>query len=90
MFLLPIFIGSAMRSFRHSIRDLLSCQRSGGLAISFAEIKLLFAKVASISWGRCKVKNKGDGKPEKSQSPVLQRYIHSTSMRFPSNSEADD
>ena len=90
MYLLPIFIGSAMRSFRHSIRDLLSCQRSGGLTISFSEVKLLFAKVASISWGRCKVKNKGDGKPEKSQSPVLQRYIHSTSMRFPSNSEADD
>ena len=36
------------------------------------EIELLFAKVASISWGRCKVKNKGDSKPEKSQSPVLQ------------------
>ena len=89
MYLLPIFIGSAMRSFRHSIRDLLSCQRSGGLAISFAEIKLLFAKVASISWGRCKVKNKGDGKPEKSQGPVLQRYIRSTSLRFPSDDKAN-
>ena len=90
MYLLPIFIGSAVRFFRHSIQDRLSCPRSGGLAISFAEIKLLFAKVASISWGRCKVKNKGDGKPEKSQNPVLQRYIHSTSMRFPSDSKADD
>ena len=90
MYLLPIFIGSAMRSFRHSIRDRLSCQRSGGLAISLVKIKLLFAKVASISWGRCKVKNKGDGKPEKSQGPVLQRHIRSTSLRFPSDSKADD
>ena len=90
MYLLPIFIGSAMRSFRHSIRDRLSCRLSGDLAISFAEIKLFFAKVASISWGRCKVKNKGDSKPEKSQGPVLQRYIRSTSLCFPSDSKADD
>ena len=72
------------------ILDRLSCRRSGGLAISCAEIKLFFAKVASISWGRCKVKNKGDGKPEKSQGPVLQRHIRSTSLRFPSDSKADD
>ena len=72
------------------ILDRLSCRRSGGLGISCAEIKLFFAKVASISWGRCKVKNKGDGKPEKSQGPVLQRHIRSTSLRFPSDSKADD
>ena len=90
MYLLPTSIGSAMHSFRRSIRDRLSCQLSNGLAISFAEIKLLFAKVASISWGRCKVKNKGDSKPEKSQSPVLQRYIRSTSPRFPSDNKAND
>ena len=56
----------------------------------FKELELFFAKVASISWGRCKVKNKGDSKPEKSQGPVLQRYIRSTSLRFPSDSKADD
>ena len=59
-------------------------------AIIFAGIKLFFAKVASISWGRCKVKNKCNSKPENSQSPVLQRYIRSTSLRFPSDSKAID
>ena len=39
--------------------------------IIVAGIKLLFAKVAPISWGRCKVENKGHSKPEKSHSPVL-------------------
>ena len=43
-----------------------SCQRSGGSAVIFAEIQSFFAKVTSISWGGCKVKNKGNSKPEKS------------------------